>query len=79
MCEWRPDFDSLNERVTKIEGRMEQVAHDMGKMRSETQEGFKAGAAQMNAISAVNCTCITNSTNCLPLRNRASYAHTHGI
>lgn len=52
MCEWKPDFDGLNERVTKIEGRMEQVEHDMGKMRSETQEGFKAGAAQMNAISA---------------------------
>ena len=52
MCEWKPDFDGLNERVTKIEGRMEQVEHDMGKMRSETQEGFKAGAAQMSAISA---------------------------
>lgn len=52
MCEWKPDFDSVNERVTKIEARMEQVEHDMGKMRSETQEGFKAGAAQMNAISA---------------------------
>lgn len=52
MCEWRPDFDSLNERVTKIEGRMTQVEHDVGKMRSETQEGFKAGSAQMNAINA---------------------------
>ena len=52
MCEWKPDFDSVSERVTKIEARMEQVEHDMGKMRSETQEGFKAGAAQMNAISA---------------------------
>lgn len=31
---------------------MEQVEHDMGKMRSETQDGFKAGAAQMNAINA---------------------------
>ena len=51
MCEWKPDFDSLNERVTKIEGRMTQVEHDVGKMRSETQEGFKAGAEQMNAIN----------------------------
>ena len=51
MCEWKPDFDSLNERVTKIEGRMTQVEHDVGKMRSETQEGFKAGSAQMNAIN----------------------------
>lgn len=52
MCEWKPDFDSLNERVTKIEGRMGQVEHDMGKMRAETQDGFKQGAAQMNAINA---------------------------
>ena len=52
MCEWKPDFDSVSERVTKIEARMEQVEHDMGKMRTETQEGFKAGAAQMHAINA---------------------------
>ena len=51
MCEWKPDFDGLNERVTKIEGRMTQVEHDVGKMRSETQEGFKAGSAQMQAIN----------------------------
>lgn len=51
MCDWKPDFDSLNERVTSIEGRMTQVEHDVGKMRSETQEGFKAGAAQMHAIN----------------------------
>ena len=51
MCEWKPDFDGLNERVTKIEGRMTQVEHDVGKMRSETQEGFKAGSAQMHAIN----------------------------
>lgn len=52
MCDWKPDFDAVNERVTKIEGRMAQVEHDMGKMRTETQDGFKAGAAQMNAINA---------------------------
>ena len=51
MCEWKPDFDGLNERVTKIEGRMTQVEHDVGKMRSETQEGFKSGAEQMSAIN----------------------------
>lgn len=51
MCEWKPDFDSLNERVTKIEGRMSQVEHDVGKMRSETQEGFKHGAEAMQAIN----------------------------
>jgi len=51
VCDWKPDFDAVNERVTKMEGRMAQVEHDMSKMRSETQEGFKAGAAQMNAIN----------------------------
>lgn len=51
MCEWKPDFDSLNERVTKIEGRMSQVEHDVGKMRSETQEGFRQGAEAMREIN----------------------------
>lgn len=51
MCEWKPDFDALNERVTKIEGRMSQVEHDVGKMRSETQEGFKQGAEAMREIN----------------------------
>ena len=51
MCEWKPDFDALNERVNGIETRMTQVEHDVGKMRSETQEGFKQGAEQMNAIN----------------------------
>jgi uncharacterized membrane protein YdfJ with MMPL/SSD domain len=47
MCEWKPDFDSVSERVTKIEARMEQVEHDMGKMRSETQEGIRALTASV--------------------------------
>ncbi len=51
MCDWKPDFDSLNERVTSIEGRMSQVEHDVGKMRSETQAGFKSGAEAMQQIS----------------------------
>ena len=51
MYEWKPDFDTLNSRVDGIEARMTQVEHDVGKMRSETQEGFKAGAEQMNAIN----------------------------
>lgn len=51
MCEWKPDFDGLNERVTKIEGRMTQVEHDIGKMRSETQDGFRQGAESMRAIN----------------------------
>lgn len=51
MCEWKPDFDKLNERVDGIESRMTQVEHDVGKMRSETQDGFRQGAETMRAIN----------------------------
>ena len=51
MCEWKPDFDGLNDRVTSIAGRMSQVEHDLGKMRSETQDGFRQGAETMRAIN----------------------------
>lgn len=40
MCEWKPDFEALNERVDTIETRLSQVEHDVGKMRTETQECF---------------------------------------
>lgn len=52
MCEWKPDFDTLAERVGGIEGRVTQLEHDVGKMRSETQEGFKQGAEAMREINA---------------------------
>lgn len=42
MCDWKPDFESLNARVDGIETRMTQVEHDVGKMRAESQDGFKA-------------------------------------
>lgn len=51
MCDWKPDFDSLNERVNGIENRMSQVEHDVGKMRAETQDGFKQGAEAMRQIN----------------------------
>lgn len=51
MCDWKPDFDGLNERVNGIENRMSQVEHDVGKMREETQDGFKQGAEAMQQIS----------------------------
>lgn len=44
MCEWKPDFDALNKRVDGIETRMTQVEHDVGKMRTETADGFRQGA-----------------------------------
>ena len=51
MCEWKPDFDALNKRVDGIETRMTQVEHDVGKMRTETQDGFRQGAEAMRAIN----------------------------
>ena len=51
MCEWKPDFEALGERVDGIETRMTQVEHDVGKMRSETQDGFKQSAETMRAIN----------------------------
>lgn len=42
MCEWKPDFETLNTRVDGIETRLTQVEHDVGEMRSESQDGFRA-------------------------------------
>ena len=47
MCDWKPDFDTLNKRVDGIESRMSQVEHDVGKMRSESQDGFKTLSASV--------------------------------
>ena len=47
MCDWKPDFDALNKRVDGIETRLTQVEHDVGKMRSETQEGIRALTASV--------------------------------
>ena len=51
-CVLKAQQEELRKKVVNIDSRLTQVEHDVGKMRSETQEGFKAGAAQMNAISA---------------------------
>jgi hypothetical protein len=51
MCEWKPDFDALNKRVDGIETRMTQVEHDVGKMRTETQDGFRQGAETMRQLN----------------------------
>lgn len=51
MCEWKPDFETLNSRVNGMESRLAQVEHDVGKMRSETQDGFRQGAETMAAIN----------------------------
>lgn len=51
-CILKAQQEELRKKVVNIDSRLTQVEHDVGKMRSETQEGFKAGAAQMNAINA---------------------------
>ena len=51
MCDWKPDFDTLNKRVDGIESRMSQVEHDVGKMRSESQDGFKAINASLSNLA----------------------------
>jgi outer membrane murein-binding lipoprotein Lpp len=50
-CILKAQQEELRKKVVNIDSRLTQVEHDVGKMRSETQEGFKAGAAQMNAIN----------------------------
>jgi hypothetical protein len=51
MCDWKPDFDTLNKRVDGIENRMSQVEHDVGKMRTESQDGFKALTASLSNLA----------------------------
>ena len=51
MCDWKPDFDALNKRVNGIESRMSQVEHDVGKMRLESQDGFKALTASLSNLA----------------------------
>ena len=50
-CVLKEQQDELRKKVENIDSRLTQVEHDVGKMRSETQEGFRQGAAQMNAIN----------------------------
>ena len=50
-CVLQEQQNELKEKVAKMDERLTKVEGDVGKMRSETQEGFKAGAAQMHAIN----------------------------
>ena len=50
-CILQEQQNELKEKVAQMDERLTKVEGDVGKMRSETQEGFKAGAAQMNAIN----------------------------
>lgn len=51
-CVLREQQAELKAQVEGMDQRLTQVEHDVGKIRSETQEGFRQGAAQMNAINA---------------------------
>lgn len=50
-CVLREQQAELKKQVENIDSRLTQVERDVGKIRSETQEGFRQGAAQMNAIN----------------------------
>ena len=50
-CILKEQQEELRKKVVNIDSRLTQVEHDVGKMRSETQEGFKQGAEQMSAIN----------------------------
>ena len=50
-CILQEQQNELKEKVAHMDLRLTKVEGDVGKMRSETQEGFKAGAAQMHAIN----------------------------
>lgn len=50
-CILKAQQNELKEKVAQMDERLTKVEGDVGKMRSETQEGFKAGAAQMQAIN----------------------------
>ena len=41
----------LKEKVAQMDQRLTKVEGDVGKMRSETQDGFRHGAEQMSAIN----------------------------
>lgn len=51
-CVLQAQQDQLKAQVKLIDTRLTNVEADVSKIHSETQEGFKAGAAQMNAINA---------------------------
>ena len=50
-CVLQEQQNELKGKVEQMDVRLTKVECDVGKMRSETQEGFKAGSAQMHAIN----------------------------
>ena len=50
-CVLKEQQEGLRKKVENIDSRLTQVEHDLGKMRSETQDGFRQGAETMRAIN----------------------------
>lgn len=50
-CILKEQQEGLRKKVENIDSRLTQVEHDLGKMRSETQDGFRQGAETMRAIN----------------------------
>lgn len=50
-CVLQAQQEQLKGKVENIDERLTKVETDVGKMRSETQEGFKRGAEAMQQIS----------------------------
>lgn len=50
-CVLQEQQEQLKKKVENIDSRLTQVEHDVGRMRSETQEGFRQGAETMRAIN----------------------------
>ena len=50
-CVLREQQNELKEKVAKMDERLTKVEHDVGKMRSETQDGFRNGAETMREIN----------------------------
>ena len=50
-CVLKAQQEELRKKVVNIDSRLTQVEHDVGKMRTETQDGFKQGAEAMRQIN----------------------------
>ena len=50
-CILQEQLQEVKETTANLDSRLTKVEGEVGKMRSETQEGFKAGSAQMHAIN----------------------------
>lgn len=51
-CVLQEQQAELKEKVANIDERLTKVETDVGKIRAETQDGFKQGAEAMRAINA---------------------------